>query len=132
MIGPPPNLFAIHFVLIAIIFAWLIDCTLTATLGLAAFITEDVAAFDWIYAKFILILGGVLIPLDFFPDWLRAIAQILPFAYTAYGPARFFVQPDLARFVALILGQVLWLGALALLLSLVYRRGETRLTINGG
>ncbi len=132
MIGPPPNIVSAPFVLIAILFAWLIDCTLTATIGLAAFVTEDVAAFDWIYSKFVLILGGVLIPLDFFPDWLRHIAQALPFAYATYHPARFFIQPDLARFATLILGQVLWLGALALVLLFVYRRGETRLTINGG
>jgi ABC-2 type transport system permease protein len=112
--------------------AWLIDGALTAAIGLAAFVTEDVAAFDWIYAKFVLILGGVLIPLDFFPDWLRDIAQVLPFAYATYHPARFFVQPDLARLATLILGQALWLGALALLLAFIYRRGETRLTINGG
>jgi ABC-2 type transport system permease protein len=132
LVGPPSNLLAIPFVLVAIIFAWLIDCTLTAMIGLAAFVTEDVAAFDWIYNKFILILGGVLIPLDFFPDWLRGIVQVLPFAYTTYHPARFFVQPDLARFAMLILGQALWLGTLALLLTLVYQRGVTRLTINGG
>lgn len=132
MIGSPPNLLSLPFVLVAIVFAWLIDCTLTATIGLAAFATEDVAAFDWIYSKFILILGGVLIPLDFFPDWLRGIAQALPFAYATYHPARFFVQPDLARLATLILGQALWLAALALLLTLIYRRGVTRLTINGG
>jgi len=131
-VGPPPDPRGIPFTLIAIVLAWLIDSCMTAAIGLAAFVTEDVAAFDWIYSKFVLILGGVLIPLDFFPDWLRGIAQALPFAYATYHPARFFVQPDLARFVTLILGQVLWLSALALLLSLVYRRGETRLTINGG
>jgi ABC-2 type transport system permease protein len=132
MVGPPPDLFGIPCVLVAIAGAWLIDCTLTAMIGLAAFVTEDVAAFDWIYAKFVLILGGVLIPLDFFPDWLRGVVQALPFAYATYHPARFFVQPDPARFVALVLGQALWFGALALLLALVYRRGVARLTINGG
>jgi len=132
MIGPPPNIFSAPLVLIAILFGWLIDSALTATIGLAAFVTEDVAAFDWIYAKCVLILGGVLIPLDFFPDWLRHIAQALPFAYATYHPARFFVQPDLERFVFLILGQLLWLGALALVLALAYRRGAARLTINGG
>jgi ABC-2 type transport system permease protein len=132
LIGPPPNIFSAPLVLIAIALAWLIDCALTAAIGLAAFVTEDVAAFDWIYAKFVLILGGVLIPLDFFPDWLRDSAQVLPFAYATYHPARFFIQPDLERFAALILGQGLWLGALALALAFIYRRGEARLTINGG
>ena len=132
LLGPPPHMASTPLVLITILFAWLIDCTLTAMIGLVAFVAEDVAAFDWIYSKFILILGGVLIPLDFFPDWLRGIAQALPFAYTTYHPARFFVQPDPARFAALILGQALWLGALALLLVCIYRRGVMRLTINGG
>ncbi len=132
MVGPPPAMGAIPFTLVAIGLAWLIDSCITAMIGLAAFVTEDVAAFDWIYAKFILILGGVLIPLDFFPDWLRNVALALPFAYTIYGPARLFVSPDLARFAALLLGQALWLAALLVLLTLVYRKSVTRLSINGG
>ena len=131
-VGPPQDARGIPLALIAIGLAWLIDSCMTAAIGLAAFVTEDVAAFDWIYAKFVLILGGVLIPLDFFPDWLRGIVQSLPFAYSVYGPARLFVSPDLARFATLLLGQVLWLAALATLLTLAYRRGITRLAINGG
>jgi ABC-2 type transport system permease protein len=105
---------------------------MTAMIGLTAFVTEDVAAFDWIYSKFVLILGGVLIPLDFFPDWLGNLAKSLPFAYATYGPARLFVSPDLTRFATLVLGQIIWLVVLGTMLAFVYRRGERRLTINGG
>lgn len=132
MVGPPPALESLPLVLIAILFAWLIDFTMTAMIGLTAFVTEDVAAFDWIYSKFVLLLGGVLIPLDFFPDWLGNIAKALPFAYATYGPARLFVTPDLTRFATLVLGQIAWLVVLGAMLAFVYRRGERRLTINGG
>lgn len=90
------------------------------------------AAFEWIYSKFRLILGGVLIPLDFFPDWLRAAALSLPFSYTIYGPARLFVQPEFARFADLLFRQGLWLCLFALLLTAFYRRGARWLAINGG
>ena len=132
MVGPPPDMIGVPFVLVAIAFAWLLDCAFTALVGLTAFITEDVAAFDWIYSKLVLILGGTLIPLDFFPAWLREIVTALPFAYTVYAPARFFVAPDLARFAMLIAGQLVWLAILALILLFVFQRGVTRLTINGG
>ncbi len=132
LVGPPPDLRGIPLVLVAVALGWLIDFCLSAMIGLAAFVTEDVAAFDWIYSKFMLLLGGVLIPLDFFPDWLRNAAQALPFAYSVYGPARLFVTPDLSRFVLLVLGQLIWLAVLGALLALLYRRGIAQLTINGG
>ncbi len=132
LMGPPPDLRGIPLVLVAMALGWLIDFCMSAMIGLAAFVTEDVAAFDWIYSKFVLLLGGVLIPLDFFPDWARGAVQSLPFAYSVYGPSRLFVSPDLARFAALVVGQVAWLAVLVAILTVVYRRGIAQLTINGG
>ena len=131
-VGPPPPLWGWPLTLVTVIAAWLIDFCIAATIGLTAFVTEDVAAFEWIYQKVTFILGGLLIPLDFFPAWLQAVAQALPFAYTVYGPARLFVEPDGGRFVALLLTQGAWLAALGMLLALLYRKGVTWLTINGG
>nr|MCU0494697.1 ABC-2 family transporter protein [Chloroflexaceae bacterium] len=105
---------------------------ITAFIGLLAFVTEDVAAFEWIYSKLLFLLGGLLIPLDFFPGWLQAIAKATPFAAAIYGPARLFVEPDLLRFATLLLAQLGWLAALAVLLALVYRQGVARININGG
>jgi ABC-2 type transport system permease protein len=131
-VGPPPGPRGLPLVLVAIALAWLIDFALSAMIGLLAFVTEDVAAFEWIYSKVLFLLGGLLIPLDFFPAWLREIALRLPFAYTVYGPARLFVDPTVERFALLLAGQLVWLGLAGGVLALLYRRGVRWLSINGG
>jgi ABC-2 type transport system permease protein len=132
MQAPPPEAWGWPMVLLTMIFAWLIDFCIAALIGLSAFIAEDVSAFDWIYQKLLFILGGMLIPLDFFPGWLRSIAQVSPFAYTIYGPARLFVDPSLERFGSLIVGQLFWLFILGAIVTASYRRGIQWLAINGG
>jgi len=132
LVGPPPNPLGWPLVLVAVTMAWLIDFCIAAMIGLAAFVTEEVRSFEWIYQKILFILGGLLIPLDFYPSWLQTVAKATPFAYTIYGPARLFVDPSMERFVMLLLGQLLWLGILAALLTLAYRRGVGQLAINGG
>ncbi len=131
-VGPPPDPRGWPLVVIALIAAWLIDFCLTAMIGLAAFLTEDIAAFEWIYQKIVFILGGMLIPLDFLPHWLQTIALSTPFAYTVYGPARLFVEPTLLRFATLLLTQGAWLLVLGAILTIFYRKGVAWLAINGG
>jgi ABC-2 type transport system permease protein len=132
LVSAPPNPMGWPLVLVAVFFGWVLDFCIQALIGLAAFVTEDVTAFDWIYQKLVFILGGMLIPLDFFPDWLRNLSLALPFAYTMYGPARLFVEPDLVRFATILAGQVIWIIVLGGLLSLAYARGLKWLTVNGG
>jgi len=132
LVGPPPDLGHWALVVPALAGAWAIDCCIGAMIGLLAFVAEEVSAFEWIYSKLTLILGGLLVPLDFFPVWLRDMAAHLPFAYIVYGPARAFVDPDLGRFLPLFAGQVCWLAALGGLLWLGYRRSVAHLNINGG
>jgi ABC-2 type transport system permease protein len=131
-VGPPPEAFGWPLVLLTMILAWMIDFCFNAMIGMAAFVAEEVAAFDWIYQKLLFILGGMLIPLDFFPAWLGTISKASPFAYIVYGPARLFVEPSLERFGALVLGQISWLAVLGSLVAFLYRKGAERLAINGG
>lgn len=132
MVGPPPALWAVALVLPALALAWLIDFCFAALIGLCAFLTEDVAAFEWIYGKLIFLLGGMLIPLDFLPEWLQQIARVLPFAAIVYGPARLFVAPSLPALLGLLAFQLGWAVALVALAALAYRRGAAYLSINGG
>ena len=132
MAGPPPDPRGWPLTLIAIAAGWVINFCLTALIGLAAFVTEEVAPFEWIYQKFIFILGGMMIPIDFYPAWLQTLSRATPFAYIMYGPARLFVTPSLERFVTLFIGQLIWIFCLVTIVILAYRRGLRRLAINGG
>ena len=132
LVSAPPPAAGWPFVLVAVLLAWMIDFCIQALIGLAAFVSEDVAAYEWIYSKLVFILGGMLIPIDFFPDWLQKLSQALPFAYSMYGPARLFVEPGLERFGVLIAAQAAWLAVLGLLAAFVYQRGMQRLAVNGG
>jgi ABC-type uncharacterized transport system permease subunit len=40
---------------------------------------------EWIHNKFLLTLGGTLIPLDLFPSWLATLSRALPFASVMYA-----------------------------------------------
>jgi ABC-2 type transport system permease protein len=130
----PPNLHpaSLLALLISGALALVLDFVISAGIGLLAFFTEDVSAFAWIYQKVVFILGGMMIPLDFLPDWLRHIAASLPFAYTTYAPARLFVKYSSAELLAVVLWQAGWIGALGLVVWLVYRYGLRQVAINGG
>jgi ABC-2 type transport system permease protein len=130
--GPPPNLINWPLALVTLTGAWLLHFCVNALIGLASFAVEEVTPFEWIYQKLVFILGGMLVPLDFYPPWLQTIARSLPFAYMMYGPARLFVRPDPILFVQILLGQLLWLAVIGSLLAFVFSHGMKRLAINGG
>ena len=116
----------------AVMLAIVLDFCINGLIGLLAFFTEDVDSFVIIYNKLIFILGGMLIPLDFFPAWLRDVSLALPFNYAMYAPARLFVQFDGSRWLNVVAMQAIWIGAFALALGLMFRWGMRRVSINGG
>ncbi len=130
--GPPPELISWPLAMIAMLGAWVLSFLVNGMIGLAAFVSEEVAPFEWIYQKFAFIFGGLLIPLDFYPRWLQTIAFALPFPAMTYGPSRLFVTPDLDLFASVLGQQVIWVLVLGILLALAYRRGLAYLTVNGG
>ena len=130
--GPPPAVFGLAAALPALIGAWTLNFCIAALIGLTAFWVEDTSAFQWIFQKLSFILGGLLIPLNFYPEWLQQIARLLPFAAMTYVPARLFVQPSPEAFAAALALQAFWIALLAGALALVYRRSVAALTLNGG
>ncbi|HLZ57411.1 MAG TPA: ABC-2 family transporter protein [Ktedonosporobacter sp.] len=109
-----------------------IDFVLYFSIGLLAFWTEETQSFSLILSRLTLVLGGVLAPLEIFPQPLRSIAQALPFSAILYGPARTLVHFELDRFGQLLLQQVLTLLVASVVLLLVYRVAIRRVNINGG
>jgi ABC-2 type transport system permease protein len=126
---PPTNLFAVF---VTVMLAIILDFCFNGLIGLMAFFTEDVDSWSLIYQKILFILGGMMIPLDFMPAWLRDLSLALPFNYTIYAPARLFVKFDWASFASVAANQLLWIVVFAVVLSLMFRWGMRRVSINGG
>lgn len=102
------------------------------SIGLLAFWTEDTNAFSFVFSRLTLVLGGVLAPIEIFPQPLRGIAQALPFSTILYGPARTLVHFEAGRFGWLLVQQVITLGVGSLILLAVYGVAIRRVNINGG
>lgn len=135
MAGPPTlGLGTLPGLAAAIFLALALNFTIVAAIGLLAFWFEDTGSFFLLYSRFLMIAGGMLIPLDVFPDAVRRVAAALPTNLMVYGPARLFVGHGTAPpEVASLLGrQALWLAALSLGLAGLYRLGVRRVNVHGG
>jgi ABC-2 type transport system permease protein len=119
------------FLLLALLGA-ILDAMVAVLIGLGAFFIEEVRPLYWIYSKLLMSVGGMFLPLDMFPAWLRRISDWLPFRYIIYAPARTFVAFDAGFFVRALAGQLIYLALMAAVLVLVWRRGEKRLVVHGG
>ena len=78
------------------------------------------------------VLGGVFVPLDFYPGWLHAIANVLPFRATLYTPVALLTgKLDGGALVFGLLHQALWFGVLAVVALGIESRGLRRLATQG-
>jgi ABC-2 type transport system permease protein len=112
--------------------ALLLDFFFASSIGLLAFVTEDTFSFRLIYQKFIFIFGGLLIPIDFLPEWLQVIARYLPFGLVTYAPAKLFASFGWAQFWQILASQIVWLLIMGFALFKQYRWAVRRLAVNGG
>ncbi len=79
------------------------------------------------------IFSGALIPLVFFPDWLRTLAAVLPFQGMVSTPALTYLGMMDGPTTALMIGvQAVWAIGLILLGRLAWRSAVKAVTINGG
>lgn len=131
--GPIPwNALALPFALTTALVAFLIDFEISFTISLGSFWIEDTTGLHLLYRRLLMLGGGMLIPLEAYPDWLQKVTRALPFQYLVYQPARLFVQPDALDWIKVLLTQGWMCLAAAMPLLLVYRLGMRRVTAQGG
>ncbi|MBC8075592.1 MAG: ABC-2 family transporter protein [Chloroflexales bacterium] len=116
----------------ALLAAFVLDFLATFLIGLCAFWLEDTSGLLLLYRRGVMLLGGMLLPLELFPQWAQPLLQALPFASIVYGPARMFALPDAGFFMGLIVRQGIAIAALTVAVALVYRAGIGRIHANGG
>ena len=78
-------------------------------------------------------LSGLVLPLAFFPGWLRQVAHALPFASALQTPIDLWLGKYHGLSIAGVLGlQVFWALVLLGLGRLALRAGARKLVVQGG
>ena len=98
--------------------------------------TESTWGVNIVKETIVLLLSGAMIPLAFFPDWLRQIVDWLPFRAVYDIPLSILLEKNGTTdfgTMAMNLGiQLAWCVVLALAGNLFWYRAVKKITVNGG
>jgi len=102
-------------------------------LNVSAFWTTDARGLGSIVLAASLFLGGFVVPIRYFPDWLQPVVLALPFASFTQTPADLFVERIRGlEVLGPLLLQVLWAAVLLVAAQLVTLLAIRRVVIQGG
>jgi ABC-2 type transport system permease protein len=119
--------------LLSVLLAVLISFCWRFLVNLSAFWFLDavgIGRFAWLIMSF---FSGFLVPVAFFPEWLKLAVTLTPLPAMVNTPIEIYVGIVQGTALWAALGsQVAWAIGMALLCEWVYRRGVQRLIIQGG
>ncbi len=101
-------------------------------ISLCSFWVEEVQGYELVYSRLVMILGGMMVPLDIFPSWLEQIALALPFQNIIYIPAIHAVGTSSNSLLNALVGQWIWILVFVIVTTTIFQMGVKRLNVNGG
>lgn len=121
----------IPIIAITTLFGLTLNFLFAFNLGILSFWLEESKALHFLYQKMVFVLGGMLVPLEIFPELIKEISLVLPFSYISYYPAKIFVQQNTLVLGAIIV-QFIWIILLLGIGLFLFNKLSKRLSINGG
>lgn len=128
--APPPG--PLLASLTTALLAALVFVLFQALIGLSAFLLQDPAPCYWLWQRASFIFGGMLLPLDFYPELLRKLTLMLPFASLLYAPAKLVMAFSWTGFLVTLAAILIWGLVAAWLAHAFYLKLLAALKINGG
>lgn len=123
-----------HMMALAIVLlgSFTVQFAMNMAIALCAFWVEETRGLDFVYQKLLFTIGGMLLPLELFPGMLQSISRWLPFQTVAYFSAKTAVQFDVSGWLQMIGVQAIWIVVLLTGVFAIYRKGVSKLHVNGG
>ena len=121
------------FLVAYMIVATVISFQVWILFGKLAFWMEQSTAVMYSFAVILNFLSGMFMPLDFFPKWSISFLEIFPFSAFTYIPAKIYMNHlSPSRVIVLLMVHVGWIGILAVINSIVWKKGVKKYTAVGG
>jgi len=112
--------------------AFAIDFLGALLIGLCAFWLESTQGIALIYSRLMMVLGGLLLPIDVYPESIQPFLRALPFAAILNAPGRIFVDPSAGSFLQCLGVQAASLAVYGAGAFALHTLALRRLFVNGG
>jgi len=132
VLGPPDDMTGFLWLPLTALGGFTLNFMLNMVVALSAFWVEETRGLEFVYNKFLFTVGGMLMPIELFPESLQRIVRWLPLQGIVYTPAKTAVAFEAVRLAGMLMAQAGWIVIFACVALLVYRRGVKKLNVNGG
>jgi len=128
-----PSLINTAFILAFLLIGTVSTHLVCSFLGYLAFWFEESTSVLWSFMVILNVLTGFFLPLDFFPKWSIPVLEVLPFSSWGYIQAKIFIGLyPLEKQAFLLLAQLVWIGALLLINTVIWEKGVKKYSSVGG
>jgi ABC-2 type transport system permease protein len=129
----PSDVSAILTFAVSLLLAMLVSFAWRFCVNITALWSADALGFARLGYTLAMFLSGFLVPVTFFPPWLRTIANLTPFPSIIEVPVQIWlgILAGPAATAALF-QQAFWLGVMMLIGRLMLAAGTRKLVIQGG
>lgn len=114
----------------SVVLAVVVSFAVRFMFNISAFWLVDVRGMHYVQYLVATFFSGMLVPIAFFPDWLRILTEFMPFRSIVMVPVDIALgHGSAARMLAL---QTFWAVALSVLAHAILRRAVRKLEVQGG
>jgi len=113
--------------------AQLVIIAMYVALGITAFWFVEVTPLYIVWQKTLFILGGLMLPLEFYPAWVQRYGAFTPFPSLLSGPAGLLLHATPDGYVPAVAARLtLWFCVVSCATFWLFQRALRRLQLNGG
>ena len=130
---PPVSLAAVGFFVVSLIFGGIIYSLIDLIISYTAFWLTKYWYLAWFKRALFALFGGLMLPLWFYPNWLRSICEVLPFQFAIFMPISIYLGRVPMADIGFVLGmQVFWIVILFITERLIWKLAQYKLVVQGG
>ena len=127
------NMFYVFLFILSLLLGVITYWCISMIVQLCAFWIWNVWSISTIKNVLVSLLSGSLIPLWFMPEVMRKIITYTPFYSIYYGPLEIYLgQKEGLDILYLFLIQIGWIGALLIIINVMWYFGKKRVIVQGG
>ncbi|MEM6928888.1 MAG: ABC-2 family transporter protein [Myxococcota bacterium] len=129
----PPDLALLPWFFVSVGLGAVLGTTIFVIIEVSSFWLESERGVRYLVMGLAALPSGLVLPVDFFGEWLQPLFRILPFSHTLYTPTRLWMGDlPLSEVAELLTIQLGWTVLLVLVARRLIEAGSARLQVLGG